>query len=117
MARPGYGLVCYTGEKVFSLLHFFKWVSDDSMQDAHVVWMVYFLVTVNNNFYVHFHSPSCSVLLHLCSGGGAFSECMKFIFCKLQFMCHLGKHMANQIKNDSSDWICHNFCFLSQYGK
>ena len=73
------------------------------MQDAHEVWIVYFLATVNINFYVHFHSLSCSVFLNLCTGGGAVSECMKFIFCKLQFMCHLGKHMANQIKNDSSD--------------
>lgn len=111
MARPGDGLLLYTGEKVFSLIHFIKWVIDDSMQAAHVVSMVYFLATVNINFYVHFHSPSCSLLLHLCTGGGAVSECMKFIFCKLQFMCHLGKRMANQIKNDSSDWICDNFCF------
>jgi len=115
-ARPGDGLVWYTGEEGFSLLHFVKWVIDNDMQDAHVVWMVYFLATVFINFCIHFHLPSCSVFLHLCTGGGAASECMKFIFCKLQFMCHFGKHVANQIRNDSSDWMCHNLCFLSQYG-
>jgi hypothetical protein len=31
---------------------------------------------------------------------------MKCILCKLQFLCHLGKHMVNPIENDSSDWIC-----------